>query len=126
MNEPWQSRAARPGAAPLLQFGIATEVERLKQEPAWRSGSRNAITLTKEPGLRVVLTVLRKGTRLHEHQAAGPLTLQVIAGRLDLHAAGRALALGPGDVAVLEAAVEHEVQAVEEAAFLLTIAAAAA
>jgi quercetin dioxygenase-like cupin family protein len=69
--------------------------------------------------------VLRTGTRLHEHQANGPLTLQVISGRLAFHAAGRSLTLSPGDVAVLETAVSHEVEAVEEAAFLLTIAPAA-
>jgi quercetin dioxygenase-like cupin family protein len=122
MNEPWQARTARPEATPLHQFDLEAEVQRLTQEPVWRSGSRNAITLTKEPGLRVVLTVLRKGTRLHEHQAGGPLTLQVISGRLDVRAAGRSLTLSPGHVVVLEAAVDHEVEAVDEAAFLLTLA----
>jgi quercetin dioxygenase-like cupin family protein len=125
MTEQWHSRAARPEAVPLAQFGIEAEVQRLKAEPVWQSGSRNAITLTKEPGLRVVLTVLRKGTRLHEHQAGGPLTLQVVSGRLGFHAAGRSLTLSPGEVVVLEGDVAHEVEAIEEAAFLLTLAPAA-
>lgn len=125
MSEQWQSRTARPHAVPVQKFGIEAEVQRLKQEPGWRETSRNAITLAKEPGLRVVLTVLRQGTRLHEHHADGPLTLQVISGRLTLNAAGRSLALGAGEIAVLEGAVEHDLEAIEEAAFLLTIAPAA-
>jgi quercetin dioxygenase-like cupin family protein len=109
-------------AVPLLHFDIAEQVRHLRQEPVWASGTRNAITLTKEPGLRVVLTVLKQGTRLHEHHASGPLTLQVISGRLDLRAAGRSVVVGPGAVAVLESAVGHELHAIEESAFLLTIA----
>jgi hypothetical protein len=37
MNEPWYPRGARPEVAPLLQFGIESEIQRLKEEPAWRS-----------------------------------------------------------------------------------------
>ena len=42
---------------------LQSAVERLKQEPTWGSGDRNAITLTKEPALRLVTTVLRKGAK---------------------------------------------------------------
>jgi quercetin dioxygenase-like cupin family protein len=122
MNTRAESRAARPQTTPLARFDIAAEIARLKEEPAWRSGSRNAITLTKEHGLRVVLTVLHQGTWLHEHQASGPLTIQVLSGRLGVRAAGQSLTVAPGDVVALDRAVGHEVQAIEETAFLLTLA----
>lgn len=122
MTSQWHARSDRPIAVPFLHFDIAEQVRHLKQESVWASGTRNAITLTKEPGVRVVLTVLKQGTKLHEHQASGPLTIQVISGRLDLHAAGQSIVLAPGEVAVLESAVAHELEAIEESAFLLTIA----
>jgi quercetin dioxygenase-like cupin family protein len=125
MASQWHARSDRPVTLPFLRYGIAEQVRRLEEEPVWASGTRNAITLTKEPGLRVVLTILKPHTKVHEHQASGPLTIHVISGRLDLHAAGQSVVLGPGEVAVLESAVAHELEALEKSAFLLTIAAAA-
>ncbi len=122
MPETWQPRSDRPQTvAPILHVRVDAEIERLQREETWRTGDRNAITLTKERTLRVVLTVLKAGAKLHEHQAAGALTLQVIRGRLAFRAAGQALELGPGEVIVLGAAVEHEVEALAESAFLLTL-----
>ena len=125
MASQWHPRSDRPIAVPFLHVDIAEHVRHLREEPVWASGTRNAITLTKEPGLRVVLTILKRGTKLHEHQASGPLTIQVISGRLDLHAAGQSAVVGPGEMAVLESAVGHELEALEESAFLLTIASVA-
>jgi quercetin dioxygenase-like cupin family protein len=120
-EEGWHARVDRPAAGPVLHVRIAEQLERLKQETTWRSGDHNAITLTKSPTLRVVLIALKPGARLHEHQATGPVTIQPVSGSLRLRTAGRAWDLKPGEVAVLESAIEHEVQAVEECAFLLTI-----
>lgn len=55
-----QARRDRPQAGPFVHNRLLEEVERLKTEPAWRDGDRNAITLTTT-GLRLVLTVLRQG-----------------------------------------------------------------
>ena len=97
------------------------DLERLKQKPAWHSGDRNAITLTKEPHLRVVLVAMKKGARLHEHRASGPTTIQATSGSPRLAIGDQVLKLKPGEVAVLEAAIEHEVEALEESALLLTL-----
>lgn len=64
---------------------------------------------------------LKKGTTLHEHQASGPVTIQAVSGSLRLHTAGQALDLRPEEIAVLESAIEHEVEALEEGALLLTL-----
>ena len=65
MADDWKAR-------PDLHVRLAEHLEQLKREPTWRERGRNAITLTKEPGLRLVLMVLGKGTKISEHQAAGP------------------------------------------------------
>ena len=68
----------------------------------------------------------RKGTKLSEHQAAEPLTFHVLSGSVTFPAGARVESLGPGDLIVLESAVAHEVEAVEETACLLTLAGAVA
>ncbi len=121
MVDQWQARPDRPAVAGLFHVQIAEEVERLKQESTWRSGARNAITLTKEGPLRVVLIVLRAGAKLHEHQTGGPLMLQALSGSLRFRTRDRALEMKPGEIVALESALDHEVEALEESAVLLTL-----
>jgi quercetin dioxygenase-like cupin family protein len=123
MADQRQARPDRPAAGPLVHVRLQEGIERLKHEPAWRSGDRNAITLTKEPALRVVLMALHKGARVHEHRAGGSLTFQLITGAVRFRAAGRDVELGPGEVVVLEPAVAHELEALAESACLLTLTA---
>ena len=54
MADRWQARPDRPTVVPMLHVRIEEQLDRLKREPAWQSGSRNAITVTKEPSLQVV------------------------------------------------------------------------
>jgi quercetin dioxygenase-like cupin family protein len=79
--------------------------------------------LAKEPTLRVLM-LLGRGTKISEHQAAGPLTFQVLSGSVIFRAGVRVESLKSGGLIVLEAAVTHEVRAVEESACLLTLAGA--
>jgi quercetin dioxygenase-like cupin family protein len=124
MVDEWKARADRPVEGPLLQLRLDEQLERLRQEPTWRTSGRNAITLAKEPTLRVVLMLLGKGTKISEHQAAGPLTFHVLTGSVTFRAADRVERVGSGDLIVLESAVAHEVEALEESACLLTLAGA--
>ncbi len=117
-----QGEHGKPTGGPLVLFRIEEQVKRLKQEPAWLSGSRNAITLVKQPALRMVLTVLKKGTRVLEHQTSASLTFQVLSGSIRFQAAGQTLELQTGGLVVLESAIAHEIEALEESAFLLTLA----
>ena len=53
--------------APLLTFDIPMLLAQLKHENLWRTGKRNAMTLLKDHGLRVVLIVLHAGTAIPSH-----------------------------------------------------------
>ena len=124
MGDNWQARLDRPVGVPLLHVRLTEHIERLKQESTWRTSGRNAITLTKEPTLRLVLMLLGKGIKISEHQAAGPLTLHVLSGSLTFRTGDRMDKLGAGELIVLESAIDHEVEALEETACLLTLAGA--
>jgi quercetin dioxygenase-like cupin family protein len=122
MVDEWKARPDRPVAVPLLHVQFSEQLERLKQEPTWRTSRRNAITLNQERALRLVLMLLGQGTKMPEHQAAGPLTLQVLSGLVALRTGGRTAEIRAGELIALEAVIEHEVEALEESACLLTLA----
>jgi quercetin dioxygenase-like cupin family protein len=124
MVDEWKARPDRPVAVPLLHVQFSEQLERLRQEPTWRTSRRNTITLSQEPALRLVLMLLGKGTKMPEHQAAGPLTLHVLSGSVALRTGGRTVEIGAGELIALESAIEHEVEALKESACLLTLAGA--
>jgi quercetin dioxygenase-like cupin family protein len=115
-------RAPQRMAAPVLAFDLAHEVAQLHAEHAWQQGDRNAKTLVKESDFRVVLVALRTGARMEQHRAAGRISIQTLAGHVRLHITGTIVGVPVGGLVSLESDVPHDVEAVEESAFLLTIA----
>jgi len=106
----------------ITELDLSAEVAALRDEPAWQQGDRNARTFFKESDLRVLLTVLRQGAMLREHRVPGPATVQLLSGRIRLGLSGRAIELSAGRLAILERDVPHDVEALEESAFLISIA----
>lgn len=115
----------RPHPGPMsgtyLEFDLIREADELRREPAWAAG-RNARTLAKYDDLRVVLTVLEAGARIPEHQTEGRISIQGVQGLVQVRAEGRTFSLAPGMLLTLDRGVQHEVEAVEDGAFLLTLA----
>jgi len=107
--------------APLLNFSIDKEIEKLKKESAWINGDRNAVTLQKDSNLRVVLITLRKGVTLHEHKVEGPITLFVLSGKINFIAGEEKINAKSNGFIVLDKAIPHDVEALEDSSFILTI-----
>ncbi|WP_210521585.1 cupin domain-containing protein [Hymenobacter terricola] len=112
--------------APLVTMDLVALRHQIKQESAWRSSDRNAITLLKTNGLRVVLLALHAGAELKTHTAPGVLSLQVLEGRLSFQTEPQAAELTRGELLTLHAGIPHRVTAHEDSVFLLSIAMAAA
>ncbi len=110
-----------PMVAPFLEFDLTRELEQLHREPGWSSG-QNARTLVKYDDFRVVLTVLKAGARLPRHQTEGRISIHIVAGRIQVRAQGRTFNLPTGTLLTLDQGLPHDVEALEESAFLLTIA----
>ena len=66
---------------------------------------------------RRVLRLLSCGVR-----RAGRISVQAIAGHIQIHIEGIVLDLPPGHLLALERGIAHDVEALEDSAFLLTIA----
>ena len=114
-------RSPGPLKSPTLSFDLHVEIEKLRKENAWQGG-RDSKTLVKHPDFRVVLTVLKSNARLHEHKAAGRISVQTVAGHIRMHVRDEVFDLPAGHLLALDRALPHDVEALEDSAFLLTIA----
>jgi quercetin dioxygenase-like cupin family protein len=96
-------------------------LEQLHGEPEWGRG-QNAKTLVKYDDFRVVLIALKARARLPGHQNKGRISIQTVAGHILVRAQGRTFDLPRGTLLALDENLPHDVEALEESAFLLTIA----
>jgi quercetin dioxygenase-like cupin family protein len=111
----------QPMAAPYLEFDLARELEQLHREVGWQSG-QNAKTLVKHDGLRIVLIALKARSSIPEHHTEAQISIQTVGGHIQVRAQGRSFELRAGGLLALDQGVPHHVEAVDESAFLLTIA----
>ncbi len=116
-----RGRAPHPLTGTALEFDLAAEADRLKAEPTWRSEGHNAKTLVKHPDFRVVLIALKAGGRMNEHKTDQCVTIHTLVGRLRLHLPAQVLDLPSGALLALEQTVLHEVEALEDSVFLLSL-----
>lgn len=112
---------APPMASPFLEFDLTAEIDHLRRETTWSTG-RNARTLMKYDDFRVVLTALQANMRIPEHKTDGRISVHVLLGHIRLNASGRTFNLRPGSLVALDQGSAHDIEALEESAFLLTIA----
>lgn len=98
-------REARSLIGAISTFDLAQEASRLRGESAYTDGDRNARTLVKTGGFRLVLLAFRTGAAFDESEQRGTLALHVLEGRLALRVGEDAMEVAEGEVAVV--AVDH-------------------
>ena len=107
--------------APMLTFNLKAEIERLRREEHWLKDGRISETLVKYSDFRIVLILMRAGTLMQEHKADARISIQGLSGRLMVELPEKTVELSAGDLLVLEKCLPHDVRAVEDSAFLLSI-----
>ena len=115
-------RPSRRVAAPVLAFDLLAEIDQLHQETGWIGGERDGKTLVKEPDFRIVLTAMKSGTRMAQHEAAARVSIQVLIGKLVVSIYDQTTELTEGNLLVLDRDISHDVVALVDSAFLLTLA----
>lgn len=123
-----ESTQARPEGgrfmdAPLVNMDIHDFIKQLKSESAWEKNDRNAITIYKTAGMRIVLIALHEDAVIAKHAANGVLSIQVLEGEIIFTAANQSVILKKGQMIAAHKGEPHSVAAIKESVFLLTLAA---
>jgi quercetin dioxygenase-like cupin family protein len=113
-----------PGLAdPVLQFDLAKEIDQLRTKESWGLVTgRSSETLVKQQDFRVILILMKPNTRMVEHRAEGRISIHMLQGRICVHLQSEKVELPAGRLLVLDCGLHHDVESLEESAFLLTIA----
>ncbi|HEU5021442.1 MAG TPA: hypothetical protein VFT60_06110 [Bryobacteraceae bacterium] len=122
-NTPPEGREHEVGnlASPMLTLDLNREIQDLRAEARWQSG-HTAKTLVKYPDFRIVLIAMNAGGRMEKHQTAGRISVHALQGRIRFETAQRSADLIAGQLLTLESSIPHDVEAITDSAFLLTIA----
>jgi quercetin dioxygenase-like cupin family protein len=107
--------------APVMNFNLSKEIAQLHQEEPWLRTGRNSKTLVKQPDFRIVLIALKKGGRVDEHKADARISIHTLSGHVKLQLPDEFVDLPAGHLLALDRVIEHDLEALEESAILLTI-----
>ena len=107
--------------AALVSIDLPMFIEQIKSEAAWENSDRNAVTVFKTNGLRIVLIALHKGAEMATHTANGMISVQVLEGKLQFNTNKQSVELLKGRMLALHACIPHSVLALKETVFLLTL-----
>ncbi len=108
------------GADNAIHVDLGRETKESEQRKPWQSGIYSK-TLVKKKDLRVVLISMEPMARMDEHHADGTISVQILKGAIRIGVDGRIFDLRTGHLFTLDPSIKHDVQAIEESAFLVTI-----
>lgn len=105
----------------IIVSDIESLLKEIKLEKAWDRDGHFAKTLVKYPAFRIVLIAMKKGKSIPNHKTDGEISIQVLQGHIRLQVARRVVDVAMGNLVALEKNLPHDVEAIEESAFLLSI-----
>lgn len=107
--------------APLVSIDIPEFIKQIKSEDTWKSSDRNAITVYKTNGMRIVLIALHASAEMPRHIAEGIISVQVMEGEIKFTTDVKSVTLKSGEMIALHKGLHHSVKAIKESVFLLTL-----
>ncbi len=103
------------------EFTLEQEAEDLIRSSQWPMGIARKV-LIQYPDFQITLRRMKAGTHIPNHHNPGRICVQTVTGHIRMRADGKIFDLPKGAILVLDRAVTHDVEALEESAFLLTVA----
>jgi quercetin dioxygenase-like cupin family protein len=102
-------------------FVLLHELDELKSRPQYMASGHAARTLVKRPDLRIVLIVLQCDRELKQHSTEEPVSIHTLTGRIRIALPDQSIDQTVGGLLVIEPGVMHDVTALEDSAFLLSM-----
>ena len=107
--------------APLVNMDIPQFIKQIKSEATWENSDRNAITIYKTNGMRIVLIALHEDAVMQKHTAEGILSIQLLEGEIAFITDEQSVVIIKGQMVALHKGLPHTVRAIKESVFLLTL-----
>lgn len=107
--------------AGLRGLDLPAAILQLKKEAKWVTGSLDAVTLFESDSLRIVLMGMQASAILQSHKAEGPISVQLLEGRINFITDNKQVVLEKEQILVLEAQETHNVIALEDSFFLVSM-----
>lgn len=104
----------------FAQFDLTREIADSESKKPWQAG-HYAKTLFKKVDFRVVLITMEASSKMKEHHADGTISVHVLKGQMRFTMQGKTHDLPVGSLFTLAASIKHELEALQDSAFLLTI-----
>jgi quercetin dioxygenase-like cupin family protein len=104
----------------MAHFDLNHEIADAASKKPWPAG-HYAKTLFKKHDFRVLLITMEPGAQMKEHHTDGTISVQVLKGKVRMTVGGKPYDLTAGNLFTLAASIRHDVEAVDDSAFLLTI-----
>ena len=108
--------------AAVVPINVPEFIQTIKSEPAWEKSDRNAMTIYKTNGMRIVLIALHEDAVMEKHTTNGVVSVQLLEGEISFNVNSESFLLKPGQIIALHRNVPHSVAAIKESVFLLTVA----
>lgn len=106
---------------PSLDLDISYEIEQLYRCGKWQNGTSRK-QLIRFSDFQISLTAMKADARIGLHMNSGRISVQTVEGHIRMHTGSQTFDLPKGRVLVLDRSVPHEVEALADSAFLLTVA----
>ena len=107
--------------APVVSINVPEFIKKIKNEAAWEKSDRNAMTIYKTKGMRIVLIALHEDAVMEKHTTNGIISVQVLDGEINFNLEDKSFDLKKGEMIALHRNVPHSVAAIKESVFLLTV-----
>jgi quercetin dioxygenase-like cupin family protein len=104
-----------------VTFDLLAVDSELRKQVAYLREGHTARTLVRKPDLRIVLVAMQAGARMAEHRADETASVHALSGHVRLRLPEKVVELAAGRLLVIERGLKHDVEAVIESAFLLTL-----
>jgi quercetin dioxygenase-like cupin family protein len=107
--------------APFVSMHLPEFIRQIKSEATWENSDRNALTIYKTNGMRMVLIALHEEAVIKKHTAEGIISVQLLEGEIVFSTDEQSVVMKEGEVIALHKGLPHEVKANKESVFLLTL-----
>jgi quercetin dioxygenase-like cupin family protein len=119
INRPEGERAID---APFLSIDLPEYIEQIRNEKKWQERDHNAITVFKDDQLTIVLVAMHPAAEIRTLRPQHLWTAQVLEGSVQLKINDNENTLRKGQMVVVHAGMQYNLQALEETLILLTVA----